>query len=116
MARPMKHKEALAKPVSFRMTEADFAIYKAKVDASGLSPSEFFRDAILTNKTRITAVAKATPQQKELMFLFKKTSNNMNQIAHQVNTANRAGKVDDATYVSILQDLEYISKMLKAVL
>ena len=106
--------QKLTRPVSFRLTAADHAAYLAKVDASGLKPSEFFRDAVLTNRTQIVARPKASPERGRLLYLFNKTSNNINQLAHRANADHLAGVISEATYTRILTDLHGLAHYMKA--
>jgi len=106
--------QKLTRPVSFRLTAADHAAYLTKVDASGLKPSEFFRDAVLTNRTQIVARPKASPERGRLLYLFNKTSNNINQLAHRANADHLAGVISEATYTRILTDLHGLAHYMKA--
>lgn len=107
--------QKLTTPVSFRLTAGDHAAYLAKVDASGLKPSEFFRDAVLTNRTQILArPPKASPERGRLLYLFNKTSNNINQLAHRANADHLAGVISEATYTRILTDLHGLAHYMKA--
>ena len=106
--------EKLTRPVSFRLTAADHAAYLAKVEASGLKPSEFFRECVLQNRTQIVARAKASPERGRLLYLFNKASNNMNQLAHRANADHLAGTLSESTYEGILYNLEQIARYLKA--
>lgn len=106
----------LSKPVAFRLTEADHAAYLAKVQASGLKPSEFFRDAVLTNKTQVVARVQPSDDKRRLIYLFNKASNNLNQLAHTANAAELAGTVTPATYAGILAELQTLADvMLEAI-
>lgn len=106
--------EKLTRPVSFRLTAADHAAYLAKVEASGLKPSAFFRDAVLTNKTQIVARPKASPERGRLIYLMNKASNNINQLAHRANADHLAGVVSEATYTRILAELERLARYMKS--
>ena len=106
----------LSKPVAFRLTEADYAAYLAKVQASGLKPSEFFRDAVLTNKTQVVARVQPSDDKRRLIYLFNKASNNLNQLAHTANAAELAGTATPATYAGILAELQTLADvMLEAI-
>lgn len=108
--------EKLTRPVSFRLTAADHAAYLAKVEASGLKPSEFFRDAVLTNRTQIIARAKSSPERGRMLYLFNKASNNINQLAHRANADHLAGVISEATYTRILSELHGLAHYMKAAL
>jgi len=108
--------EKLTRPVSFRLTAADHAAYLAKVEASGLKPSEFFRECVLQNRTQIVARAKASPERGRLLYLFNKASNNINQLAHRANSDHLAGVITAETYTRILADLHGLAHYMKAAL
>lgn len=116
MARPRKHPDGLNRTVSFKLSEADFLIYEAKVKASGLPNSDFFRGVVLTNKTQITAKPRKSADKKRIVFLFDKTSNNMNQLAHRVNSDYLTGKLSEQKYEQFLLELENIGRYLEATL
>lgn len=105
----------LTRPVSFRLTDADHAAYLAKVEASGLKPSEFFRDLVLTNRTEVIARVQPSSDKRRLLYLFNKTSNNMNQLAHAVNAAEVAGTATPEIYAGILAELQTLSDLMKKV-
>lgn len=102
----------LSERVAFRMTKADKAAYESKVAASGLTPSEFFRSAVLTNKTAVIS-RRLDPRLVEMRFLMRKASNNINQIAHRVNADNVSGKLSDRTYLGIMNALIRLSDYMK---
>ena len=66
----------LGEPIAFRLSEADRAVYLENVAASGLTRSEFFRQAVLTNRTQGIARPKASDDRKRLLYAFNKTCNN----------------------------------------
>lgn len=112
MARPRKHVDGLAKSVSFRLPPAELAAWQAKVEASGLTASEFFRDLVLTNRTQVVARARPSADQTRLLYLVNKASNNLNQLAHRANADHQAGKITEATYSGILAELAAIRQAL----
>lgn len=109
-------KVRLSKPVAFRLTEADHAAYLEKVEASGLKPSEFFRECVLQNRTQVVARVQPSGDKRRLLYLFNKASNNLNQLAHRANAAELAGTATAATYAGILAELQAISDMMKEAL
>lgn len=114
MARPKKDdSELLSKTVSVALTEADHAAWLAKVEASGLTRSEFFRDCVLTNRTQVVARPVASPDKTRLLFLANKASNNINQLAHRANSEHQAGAIGEATYSAILFELQALNRFLK---
>lgn len=113
MARPEKpDAEKLQKSVAFRLTEGDFEMYKKKFGTSGLTQSEFFREHVLSNTTKVIAKPIATQDAKRAVFLLAKASNNINQLAHRANSAHRAGKIADSTYAAILDQLQLLNQFM----
>jgi len=114
MARPKKHGDESTVPVSFRLTKTERLDYLAKCEAAGLSPSDFFRDCVLTNRTQIVARPKASADRQRLLYLVNKTSNNLNQLAHRANSDHLAGKLSETKYEEMIDSLETIARFLKA--
>ncbi|MFL6644158.1 plasmid mobilization protein [Paraburkholderia fungorum] len=106
----------LGKPIAFRLSDADREAYLAKVARSGMTQSEFFRHAVLTNRTQVIARPVASGDRKRLLYIFNKTSNNLNQIAHRANSEHVRGKLSEATYEQLLTQMQLIGQYLKATL
>ena len=102
------------KPIAFRLPEADRAAWLAKVQASGMTQSEFFREVVLTNRTAIQPRAVKSRDFERLIYHFNKAGNNLNQLTHRVHGDHLAGKTNQATYESVLYQLELITQYLKA--
>lgn len=120
MARPLKEKSPLTRAFSFKTTEENGAKWDAKIASSGYSKSEFFRMAVEDNETVITPSKKPithkpkrTIDEQKILFLLAQQSNNINQIAHQLNTAHRAGIVSPHVYMDVLEQLETITEVAK---
>ena len=109
---PRKPKEP-TRTVSFRLAHPDHAAYLAKAKAAGVKPSDFFRDAVLNNKTQIVARTPPSSDKRRLIYLFNKASNNLNQLAHTANAAELAGTVTPATYAGILAELQTLADSMK---
>ncbi len=98
--------------VSFRLTLEDYAAYKVKFNASNMSQSEFFREHVLSNTTRVVAKEKSNSDLQRMVFLFQKTSNNLNQLAHRANSENLAGVLSNETFAAISSQLEQLNRWL----
>jgi endonuclease YncB( thermonuclease family) len=109
---PRKPKEP-TRTVSFRLALPDHAAYLAKAKAAGVKSSDFFRDAVLNNKTQIVARTPPSSDKRRLIYLFNKASNNLNQLAHTANAAELAGTVTPATYAGILAELQTLADVMK---
>ncbi|GJJ05668.1 hypothetical protein RugamoR64_62060 [Duganella rhizosphaerae] len=116
MARPQKHKELLSDSYSFKLTKSEAAPLNEKIALSGMKRADFLRDVVLKNKTVVVAKPAASLEKKRMQFLFNKTSNNMNQIAHVLNGANAAGKLTAPLCRDAIADLEAIAKYLRSAL
>lgn len=116
MARPKKSTEGLTEPFSFRLTKTEAQPLREKIAQSGVNPAEFLRDYVLKNRITVIAKPKASLEKIRMQFVFNKAGNNLNQIAHVLNRANLAGKMNDATCKQALAALEQISQYLRAAL
>lgn len=111
MARPSKEAgQSLDTRVAFRLTSRDYETYKAKVKASGLTASDFFRKAVLENRTEIVVLS---PEVRELGYHFNKIGNNLNQLTKRINEDHLAGNLDHARYEGLLVHLVAIADYLK---
>ena len=91
----------LNKVVVFRLSEEDYDRYQNKVLSSGYTASQYFRDAVLDNKTNILK----KDDVLKMLYHLRKIGNNINQLAYRVNLDNFEGKVSDETYRSVLEGL-----------
>lgn len=108
MVRPRLHAQGMSKPLSFRLAPPDRQVFDAKVKASGLTKSEFFRECVLTNATQVQARPALSAESKLLAYHMAKIGNNINQLARRANSDNLAGILHQDTYDSILHTLENI--------
>jgi len=104
----------LTRSIAFRVTQEVFEAYIAKVHASGISRSKFFRDAVLSNRTTVIARPRASGDKQRLLYLVNKASNNLNQVAHRAHTDHGSGSLDEAAYREILATLQQIACSLKS--
>jgi uncharacterized protein (DUF1778 family) len=109
-------KPPLSERLNFRIDKESFDAFEDKVNASGVSKSEFFRDMVLNNKTQVIERKKTTDNTKQALYLLNKSSNNINQLARAANIANQTGKISDNIYSSFLAELDNQSQLLRALL
>lgn len=115
MARPRrKDGETLGPPIHVRLPVADRDAYIAKAEAAGLSQSEFFRQCVMGNRTQVIARIPASHDRKRALYLINKASNNLNQLAHAVNSERVIGRASEATFLSVLDSLQAVELLLKA--
>lgn len=101
---------------AFRAPPEVWARFDAKAELSGLSGAEYHRRAILGDETVIQALPKKSSIEKEVVFLVKKTSNNINQLAHAVNTAYLLGQMPQSLFEQLDESLIDIRRRLIATL
>jgi hypothetical protein len=111
-----KVQSALGKPVSTRLTEDQWKLFNEKVKHSGMSSSEFLRDCILSNRTRIVERPRVSVERQRIMYVINRTGNNLNQLVHVANVARVSGHLSESTFVAMVDELEMITQLLKAYL
>lgn len=98
--------------VSFRLSEDEFRPYAEILEGSTLSRSEFFRSVFLQHKFVFTLKEKPTPDFKKCVFYYNKASNNLNQLAHKINSAYQSGVITESLFVRLLNSLIDIRNLL----
>lgn len=116
MGRRTKHTEPLTDPYSFKLTRSEAILLNNKIARSNMSNAEFLREAVLKNRTAILARPAASLEKRRMQFLFNKTSNNMNQIAHVLNGAQLVGKLSGHLCFDAISQLEAIAQYLRSAL
>ena len=109
--------------LSFRLSDDQFDIWTKKVSRSGMTKSEFFREAVINNQTEVVGDASrhravrvkkpANPELRKSLFLLAQSSQNINQVAHRLNSDHKVGIVSAELYEAVLQKLQEISASLK---
>ncbi len=96
--------------VSLRLSRDEFSPFEQQIKESKLSRSAFFRRLVLDKKNFITIEVKDT---RQLLYLFNKSSNNINQLAFKVNVAHKNGRISDSKYTLFLNALLNIESLMK---
>lgn len=111
---------ARPKTVTFRVPEGDYAALLQRCSDANMKPSEFLRDVVLANRTRIVPRKKPGLDVVKVAFQIQKAGNNLDQIAHQLQAARLAGAVSDAVFERAANQLfllnAYLSSTLSRVL
>jgi len=94
--------------LTLRVTEEDFAEIDKKLKATGMTTSEFLRDVFLNSKVTFNVKESRPVDYQRLLFFYNKASNNINQLAHNVNAANRRGLLSESVYLKWLNKLASI--------
>lgn len=102
------------KRIIFRVTESEYEVFKQKVAEANMTASELLRTRILQDEWYVLAKPpKTSVDKRALLYLFNKTSNNLNQVAHLGNSANKGGVLNQKTFERILAALIVIRDQLK---
>lgn len=100
--------------VSFRLREEDIAPYEEKLLISGVKQSDFLREILFNSNAVFEAPAKSKDYDR-LLFLYNKSSNNLNQLAHRINSAHRkSGLISESLYIKAVNELVLIRELLNA--
>lgn len=84
------------------------------MDSTGIKFSEWIREAVIGNKTQIIARQRRSSDAKRILFLANKASNNINQIAHNLNSAKQQGQLSDSIFEVVLTELQALNDFLQS--
>lgn len=110
----MKQKRASSKTavVSFRIgNEAYDRLNQASAQA-GVSTKVWLEEAILNNRTRIVERAKPSADLRALATQVNRMGNNLNQVAHTLNSAQLAGLLSRDECLQAIERLDHIRALL----
>ncbi|HFO5636223.1 TPA: DUF6290 family protein [Escherichia coli] len=92
--------------ISLRLSDEEYQSFHQYLTSLDVSRSEFFRMLILNRLDDIPALKPKRPTDyRELLRLFNKSSNNINQIAKKINTEYRNGFISESIYLRYLNVL-----------
>lgn len=97
--------------VSFRLTDAQMALFEEQIQRAEISQSAFFRELTLNAKP---VIKEASKEYERLLFFYSKASNNLNQLAHNVNLSWKKDIVSERLYAKFLNELISIRELLSA--
>ena len=94
------------KHIIFRVTEEEHKAFTIKVKKTNTTASDLLRERVLNDNLIIVAKpAKQSKDRKQLIYLYNKASNNLNQLAYIANSHNKAGTLTEKQHQSILANL-----------
>ena len=93
--RPKKEKAKLNQSINLKLTEEDFNSVKEKAAKLGLKPTQYAREMTLKGGIK----SRFTIEELDLMRKLSGMSNNLNQIAKQIN---KSGFFSSATDVIMI--------------
>ena len=82
-------KELLDVTVSFKLTKSQFEPYEKIIMKTGVKKSALLREVFVSKSGTLLLAKKQTQDNKRIVFLASKTSNNINQLAQQLNQSYR---------------------------
>ena len=99
--------------IIFRVTEKEKSDFLKRVDDAQTTASDLLRERVLNDEYFIVArEPKASLDKQKLIYLYNKTSNNMNQLAHLANSYNKHGTLSQKQFNQILANLITIRNLL----
>ncbi|HEK1205924.1 TPA: plasmid mobilization relaxosome protein MobC [Proteus mirabilis] len=92
------------------MTDKEYAPFKEIIETMNVSKSEFFRMMILGKVDAIPQLeTRKPPEYDRILFLVNKTSNNVNQIAKQINIAFKENTITEKQLVEWYRKLSIVT-------
>lgn len=98
--------------IAFRLSQSEFTKFEEKLAVSEMSKSEFFREVFLNANVNLTVKGAPSKELKSLVFIYNKSSNNLNQIAYKANLAHQMGHISERLYIKILNRLVNIEDLM----
>lgn len=108
----MAEKKNKNRTFTFRLTDEEAGTFEAKLAMSRMSKSEFFREVFINSNVNLTVNAAPSKNQEKLIFLYNKSSNNLNQLTYKVNSAYRSGIISPTLYQKWINELISIRQLL----
>lgn len=110
----MKQKRASTKTavVSFRIGNEAYDRLTESSARAGVSTREWLEQAILNNRTRIVERPKPSADLLSLATQINRMGNNLNQVAHTLNSAQVAGKLTRDECLDAVKKLDHIRALL----
>lgn len=97
---------------AFRLPAGEGKQYDEQLAQLGMSRSQFLRESF--RKFDVTFEAPSKDYER-LLFLYNKSSNNLNQLTHRVHSAHlKSGVMSESVYLKWLNELISIRELLQA--
>lgn len=107
----MKKKKA-NNVITFRLTDDEFLPIKTAIEKTNITKTEICRSIFLSEKFTFEVKENKPIEYSKLVFIFNKTSNNINQLAKNINTASKLGIVNNQQFSQLLNKLIIIESIL----
>lgn len=111
---PVKQKRNSSKTavVSFRVSNETYERLTSNAAKAGISTKLWLEKAILENQTQIVERPKPNRDLSSLVAQVNRAGNNINQIAHNLNTAALTSKLTKAECEDALKRLDHLRALL----
>ncbi|MGF1903530.1 plasmid mobilization protein [Aliivibrio salmonicida] len=108
-----KKKSLTTTYIGFRLLNEEYDKFTKKAEKANMTLIEFLREAILKNKSMVVRKETNSLDKQQLIFLYRKTSNNLNQLTKQVHINNKAGTLTKADMDKAINHLGSIRALLE---
>lgn len=98
--------------VSFRIGNEAYDRLMQSSEQAGISTRKWLEEAILSNRTRIVERPKPSADLHSLATQINRMGNNLNQVAHNLNTAQITGKLTRDECLDAIERLDHIRALL----
>lgn len=102
--------------VSFRISNEAYDRMISDAETAGISTRAWLEQAILANQTKIVERKKTSDDVRALVVQINRIGNNLNQIAHNLNTASLTGRLTPADCGEAIDKLDHLRALLNEVL
>ena len=112
MAEEKNIKENFDVRMNFRITASMSVELVHQLSAANFKKSEWFREALIKNKTKIVVRQRKSIDATRILFLVNKASNNINQIAHNLNAGVKINTITPHAFEATLFELKALNDFL----
>lgn len=102
--------------VSFRISNESYDRMTTDAAVAGISTRAWLEQAILANQTKIVERKKTSDDVRTLVVQINRIGNNLNQIAHNLNTASLIGKLSPSDCEEAIDKLDHLRALLNEAL
>ena len=107
----IENKEISSVHIQFKITPSEYVPYDNILVATGMTRAALFKMIVLNKEVVLKLGNEGKEERDRLVFLSNKASNNINQIAKNVNQAYRGGVINESLYVQTLNNLISLEKL-----
>lgn len=100
--------------ITFRLSDSEYQPLKEIMEGLGLTRSDFFRLLVTSQLDETILERKNKSDYNRLLFLYNKTSNNINQIAKNLNILFLSGDITEDNLKRWLNVLNKVSNNMQA--